>query len=56
MPIRPKKPRPRRHYRVLVSPRQSLYACPACGVLGDLATAIEHAVAHQFVVVEEHHG
>lgn len=49
-PKRAKKPKPRKHYAVLISRRLGTYGCPSCGPLGDLTAGIGHAVAHQFIV------
>lgn len=47
---RVKKPKPRKHYAVLISRRYQSYGCPSCGPLGSLSDGIAHVVEHQFVV------
>lgn len=47
---RVKKPKPRKHYAVLISRRYQSYGCPSCGPLGSLTDGIAHAVANQFDV------
>ena len=41
------------HSAVLSDRRRAIYSCPRCGVLGDLAAGVEHAVGKQFDMRQE---